>query len=463
MPVNSFENYPMSWKPDIKNIKPPLYKSIANLLENDIKRGLLKPGDKLPPQRELADFLDLNLSTITRAFKLCEQKGLISGSIGKGTFISSDVHVSSILGCNALPANEYIEMGSVYLLYEQNSYVIDMTKKLLKTVNMNNFLKYAEPQGLYSHRLTAQKYLKKYNIDVSPSNIVISSGAQNSLAILLMSLFNAGDKIAVAPLTYPGFKTLAKMLGIILIPIPQKNNMIDFKAFTSLCKNEKIKGIYLIPNLNNPTTYEMTYEEKSQVAHMAESLNLIVIEDGLYSYLDDKNYSSIFSLAPNNCIYIGSVSKSLSPGLRVSFNAVPDKYLDAVIKGEYNMNIMTSPFNTEIICQLIETDLSSKIIEERNKVTKARNELIDKILKDKITKANCYSPFRWLPLPDNVDSKYFENLALEHGVQIYCAYKFSVGNSHFSSGIRLAVCSPETLEQLEKGLKILNFLIKYKI
>lgn len=124
------------------------------------------------------------------------------------------------------------------------------------------------------------------------------------------------------------------------------------------------------------------------------------------------------------------------------------------------MNIMTSPFNAEIICQLIETDLSSKIIEERNKITKARNELIDKILKDKITKANCYSPFRWLPLPDNVDSKYFENLALEHGVQVHCAYKFSVGNSNFSSGIRLTVCSPETLEQLEKGLKILNSLIK---
>ena len=75
MPVNSFDNYPMSWKPDIKNLKPPIYKSLAELLEDDIKKGVLKPGDKLPPQRELADFLDLNLSTITRAFKLCEQKG----------------------------------------------------------------------------------------------------------------------------------------------------------------------------------------------------------------------------------------------------------------------------------------------------------------------------------------------------------------------------------------------------
>ena len=75
MPVNSFENYPMSWKPDIANMKPPLYKSLASSLEEDILNGLLNPGDKLPPQRELADFLDINLSTITRAFKICELKG----------------------------------------------------------------------------------------------------------------------------------------------------------------------------------------------------------------------------------------------------------------------------------------------------------------------------------------------------------------------------------------------------
>ena len=72
MPVNSFDNYPMSWKPNTKDLTPPLYKSLAQLLENDIQNGTLNPGDKLPPQRELADFLDLNLSTITRAFKICE-------------------------------------------------------------------------------------------------------------------------------------------------------------------------------------------------------------------------------------------------------------------------------------------------------------------------------------------------------------------------------------------------------
>ncbi len=88
MPVNSFENYPMSWKPSKSALSKPYYLSIASLLEADILSGALKAHTKLPPQRELADFLDLNLSTITRAYKLCELKGLLYAVTGNGTFVS---------------------------------------------------------------------------------------------------------------------------------------------------------------------------------------------------------------------------------------------------------------------------------------------------------------------------------------------------------------------------------------
>lgn len=74
MPVNSFENYPMSWKPSLKNTTGPKYLALVRLLEEDIKSGALQPGTKLPPQRELADFLDVNLSTISRAFKIVRAK-----------------------------------------------------------------------------------------------------------------------------------------------------------------------------------------------------------------------------------------------------------------------------------------------------------------------------------------------------------------------------------------------------
>lgn len=82
MPFNSFLDYPMSWKPEREQLKRPIYLSLAEQLEKDIAGGFLSPGTKLPPQRELADFLDINFTTVTRAYRLCELKWLIYAVIG---------------------------------------------------------------------------------------------------------------------------------------------------------------------------------------------------------------------------------------------------------------------------------------------------------------------------------------------------------------------------------------------
>lgn len=70
MPINYFESYPMSRKPDLSNTKPPIDLALVRQLEDDIKAGGLKPGTKLPPQRKSADYLDINLSIVSRAFKM---------------------------------------------------------------------------------------------------------------------------------------------------------------------------------------------------------------------------------------------------------------------------------------------------------------------------------------------------------------------------------------------------------
>ena len=79
MPTNSFDNFFLSWTPDRKKLTRPYYLSLANALESDIISGKLASGTRLPPQRELADFLDLNFTTVTRAYNLCREKNLLYG------------------------------------------------------------------------------------------------------------------------------------------------------------------------------------------------------------------------------------------------------------------------------------------------------------------------------------------------------------------------------------------------
>ncbi|MDF2885348.1 MAG: transcriptional regulator, GntR family with aminotransferase domain containing protein [Clostridiaceae bacterium] len=460
MPVNSFDNYPMTWKPNISNKNGPLYKVLANLLEQDIKNGVLKPGDKLPPQRELADFLDVNLSTISRTFKLCLQKGLISGEVGRGTYISSDVNVNSTL-LNPIDTKNLIEMGATYPPYTQNKYVIKFIENMLHRPGADKFLEYASPCGTPTQKNSGIKWLKKLNLNVSEENILLSSGGQNALCAILSSLFQSGDRIGTDPLIYSGLKTLAKMLGIQLVPITQKMNEMSPVALKNYCKNTELKGIYLIPDYQNPTTHTMSLKTREEIAEIAKEYNLIIIEDGINGLLSENHIIPIAALLPNQTIYISSISKTLCAGLRISFIASPLIYKKTLESALYNINMMVSPFNAEIVHKLINSSLGDKIIRKHREMVIKRSNLTDNILNDFNIFGDKYCYFRWLILPEGWNGKNFEICAKNAGVQVYCAERFAIGNAEVPSAIRISITAPKDLKELKKGLKIIKTMLQH--
>jgi DNA-binding transcriptional MocR family regulator len=460
MPVNSFDNYPMTWKPSITNRKGPLYKVLSDLLEEDIKNGVLKPGDKLPPQRELADFLDVNLSTISRTFKFCEQKGLISGEIGRGTYISSDVNVNSTL-LNPSNINNLIEMGATYPPYEQNKDIIKFIENMLGQPNSDKFLEYSSPCGTFAQRSSGVKWLKKLSLDVTEENILLASGGQNALCAVLSSLFQPGDRIGTDPLSYSGLKTLAKMLGIQLVPIMQEMNEMSPISLKNYCRNNELKGIYLIPDHHNPTTHSLSLKTRKEIVHVAKEYNLIIIEDGINSMLSENHIIPIAALAPEQTIYISSISKVLCAGLRVSFIASPLIYKKTLESALYNINMMVSPFNAEIVRQLINSPLSDKIIIERRNLILERSNLTNAILNDFYILGDKYCNFRWLILPEGWNGKIFETCAKNAGVQVYCAERFAIGNASVPAAVRISITAPKDLAELERGLNIIKSILQH--
>ena len=250
MPVNSFENYPMSWKPQKSQLERPYYLSLASLLEQDIRSGMLKENTKLPPQRELADFLDLNLSTITRAYKLCELKGLLYAVTGRGTFVSSGIHAQDTFLDQNFPA---IEMGMIKPFYECNPAVLSAAQAVLQKPESVKLLEYSNPFGTRRQLQAAAKWFRYLGMTPAESQILLTAGAQNALSVAMMSLFRAGDKIAVDEFTYTNFKGLANFLHIQLVPVDADNFGMKPEALLQTCKNAEIKGIYLMPSCSNPT------------------------------------------------------------------------------------------------------------------------------------------------------------------------------------------------------------------
>ena len=456
MPINSFEEYPMSWKPEKQELTYPLYYCLANMLERDIKSGKLSANTKLPPQRELADFLDLNLSTITKAYKLCEMRGLIHAITGKGTFVTPYANVpTSTVEKNTGPR---IELAIIHPFYESNEAIRDLTIELLKKPFSERLFEYSYPLGDRGQILTASGWLNRFGLEATEHNTMIAAGAQNALATILSSLFEAGDRIAVDTYTYPNFISLANLLYLQLVPIEEDEEGMCPDRLENACALQNIKGIYLMPAGGNPTNKAFSENRKKEIAEIIKSRNLIAIEDDNYASLLESAYAPLTLEAPEHCIYVSGLSKPLCPGLRIAYLYLPEPFINPMEQGMFSQNLKISSLNMEIAAEIIRSGLSSKIIQKKRAAARARNQIFSSVFPGGRICMESY--YQWLELPAHCTGSLCESELAHRGVSVFGAERFSVGKQGRANAVRIATCSAETDGQLRQGLRILQEFIR---
>lgn len=454
MPVNSFENYPMTWKPDKNLLKTPLYLSLAELLEQDVITGRLPIRTQLPSQRELADFLDINLSTVTRAFKICTQKGLIHAIIGKGTFVSPNPSIP----LSSLKKDKTCICLSVLRPYYQLNHIIsDVSRKLLQSQSVDRLFEFDASQTEQRQKIIAQNWLQKFQVNTSVDNILLTYGSQNALAVAFLSLFKAGDKIAVDSFTYTNFIALANQFHIELIALKSDNKGILAEDLAIKVKQHNLKALYLVPTSNNPTAVDLTLERRKQLADIIVKNHLLLIEDDTYAFTNVTKIPPFARIIPQYTIYIHGLSKSLFASLRLAYMVVPDNLSNLFIKTANTLNIHIPLFNAQIVNELIVSGKANQVIERKKLLTKERNTLYRQYFPESAS-ANSYALFQWLSLPKHIDGYAFEKLAKQEGIEVLCAERFFAGSLINQSAVRIAICSPDTVEELEEGLIILKAL-----
>lgn len=458
MPVNSFENYPLSWVPSLDKSSKVLFRSLADQLEKDIKNGVLLPGTKLPPIRELADYLDINFNTVAKAFKVCELKGLLSATVGRGTFVSYDALSNPHLLTDGNPLH-LIEMGAIVAENSANSLLLSQLKNMLNEPAAERWFSYNRPRDTVWQKDAAVMLMEKCGIHTAQEHILFSNGCQNALTAALAGMFKYGDKIGVDPYTYPGIKTSAAMLGIQLIPIKQKNGEMDIDSLLLACKTNELKGLYLIPTYHAPTTHTMSLSCRKAIAEIAKAQNLTIIEDGTYQ-LVNRRFPPIAHFAPEQSIFIVSLTTTAAPGLRLAYVNVPKKFAAAMADALYNLNTSISNMMAELSARIIVSGQLENILEQHKIQTVARNLLVNRYLQNYHCAGENECIFRWLVLPAGWESAEFERLAMANGVQVYAAGRFAIGAAAPVNAVCLSICSPDTLEELEQGLKIIANLLK---
>lgn len=457
MPINSFDSYPLTWKPDRAALMPPYYKALAEDLAAQIRSGQLAPGTKLPPQREIADYLDLNYTTITRAYDLCKKQGLIYGSMGKGTFVAPHANEPVTLtpyGCDDC----CIELGAINGFSEYSAPVEQVTRNVIEKGYLNSLFSYAFPEG-HPHQLAAGvRWLEQLGVHTDTAHTIILSGGQNALTTALLSLFSPGDILAVDEFTYSHFIQLAQLLHLILLPVQSDAYGMLPEDLQKQCRTNRVRGIYLIPTCANPTTITMPPERRSALSEVIRKNHLTLIEDDVASCLyaaQGMVFPSFYDLLDGDSVYICGMTKGLCPGLRIAYMAFGERFRKAILHGALNINLKTSSFNAEVIAELILSGRAYEIAKGKSDMALRAAGLYRKYFPDP-TDNLWPSYYKWLPIRSDKPAQQIERALQSAGVRVQHSDRFAVSPQNRRHYLRVALCSAGSTRNLEQGLHILH-------
>ncbi|MEH7376611.1 PLP-dependent aminotransferase family protein [Neobacillus drentensis] len=421
----------MDWKPD-RQAKKAIYKQLAEYIENGIADGTFPPDKPLPSERTLAKDLNVNRSTVVAAYDELESNGLIQRNRGSGTTVSKDIWG---ITKKRIPSwNRYIEAGSflpnlpitqrirkeavehklINLASGELSEDLFPLKYLREITSSRSFigsLGYDHPQGNAILRETIAKHVRQYRkIETNPSSILITSGAQQALHLVVQCLLKQGDAVALEDPSYNYNLPIFKSAGLRPYYIPVNKNGINPDDLLSLHKKHRIRMIFLNPAFQNPTGALLSEKKRKAILEISSEHGIPVVEDDPYSLtsFSGEKVSTLKSMDMNgNVLYISSLSKIVASGLRIGWIIGPTPVIERLSDAKQQIDFGHASFTQWIANDFLESENFHSHAENLNKQLEKRRDQI-------VTSFNFY-------LGDKVDFSIPKG-----GIHIWCKIKKEV-------------------------------------
>lgn len=342
-----------------RNASVTLYIQVCNSFISLITNGTLRPSDLLPSSRVLADLIGINRNTVKLAYEELISQGWAESVERKGVFVLSKL---PILSKTSPPSNAKTNNPQEAFIWN-NRFADAMPSKNLQKAALaiddgfpdvrlapvdqlmreyrslsrkfygRNFLKYGTSKGSEHLRMSIASYLANTRgLVVSPENILITKGSQMGIYLAAQLLLEPSDHIAVGMSNYAFADDTFRYAGAGLLRIPVDSRGMDVEHLEEVLKHKKVKAVYIIPHHHLPTTVTMSMERRLKLLDLAKEYHFAIIEDD-YDFdfhYDNKPYLPLASIDHNqNVIYIGSITKTFAPALRIGFMAGPSAFIEA--------------------------------------------------------------------------------------------------------------------------------------
>ncbi|WP_210366801.1 PLP-dependent aminotransferase family protein [Bacillus sp. REN3] len=466
--------------------RPRKYQLIIDFIKEQIGNGTWPVGSRLPSQRELAKRFAVNRSTVITALEELAAEGLVQGKSGAGTIVLNNTW-SLMRSGPLINWNEQVRMGthlaSLSIVQainkaESDQRLIQLSKgelsqELFPLREMKTVIQqageelspfgYEDPKGYPALREEVSLYLRKKGIQAPPTSILIVSGALQALHLISIGLLKRGSTVFLENPSYLYTLSTFQSAGMKLKGIFTDDEGIQPK----MIKEEAVSGnsvLYCHPTFHNPTGALMGSERRKELLKLAERMRLPIIEDDVYGdlWLDAPSPPPIKSFdREGNVLYLGSLSKSLAPGLRIGWLVGPEPVIDRLADLKMQTDYGSSSLSQRVASKwLVNGFYQEHLNKIRGELRRRREVLLSALETHLGDVAEWESPaggfFIWVKINRDIPVAVLHSKAMAKGVLLNPGRMYSSNKLQY---LRLSYANAP-VDELIKGIVILETIIK---
>lgn len=432
------------WSPEAIPRTRPFYLAIVDALARDIEAGQLASGDRLPPQRDLADRLGVTLTTVTRAYVEAARRGLVEGEVGRGTFVRTAFEDAADRDPIDLSLNALMPYAHAAAIAGRLAPAGRLGRRI-------RLLDYHPAFGIDEHRAAGRAWFEQRGWDAGGHDVAVTAGAQHALLVAMLTLLPRGGDVLVEEVTYAGFKQLAAHLGLTLHGVGMDGSGLCPADLDAVCRRTSARVLYTMPALQNPTGVSTPPARLDEIAAIARRHDLVVVEDDTYGFLAPEA-PLLASKASDRTVVVTSFSKSVAGGFRIGYVAAHPRWREGLASAIWNTTLMASPLTAELASALIADGTAARIVEWKRGETRARQELARQRFSGISPETHPASPHVWLPLERPWRGDSFAAAARARGVLVSPGSAFAAREGASPRAVRVALGPPRSRERLEAGL-----------
>ncbi|WP_226621308.1 PLP-dependent aminotransferase family protein [Alloyangia pacifica] len=444
----------------------PKYRALANALRDGITQGQLSPGTRLPPVRELGWRLGMTPGTVARAYTLLTDEGVLMAEVGRGTFVQGEVDKAAPLLIESGP-REVSESGdrmvSLFTGRIPDLGQVALVREALARISARpapGLMDYPTSRAFAPARKVALEWLSDVPLgQVHHEDLVLSHGAQNGISLVMQAVLRGRRPVVlVEELCYPGFRRAAELLRADAVPVPMDEHGIRPDALRELARKHEAQLLCTSPALHNPTTIVTPPERRREIAEVARGCGLHILEDDS-TFLGQARCESYRAMLPDLGWFVSSISKTLTPGLRVGFAIAPRaRRGDLRRAAEYGFFGLALPL-ADLLADVLARQETRQIV----RAVRERNALYVRstvnFLGGHELRWSEEAPFVWLRLPQGWRAAAFCMAAEAQGVQVRAAEDFALRDSFAPHAVRIGMNAQVPLAEFEQAILRLRRLL----